>query len=686
MDHSVLDKAADRPAQDSAAPRRKFRPELQGLRALAAFLVVVYHVWLGRISGGVDVFFLISGFLITGQLYRARSRGRIEFRPMWGRMIKRLFPAALTVLAAVIALSLVLLPEYRWFQTIREVVAAAVYAENWQLAADSVDYFAQHNSASLVQHYWSLSIQGQFYVVWPLLVALVGLVAARVRLDLWWSLLATMAVLFTGSLAFSVYLTSVNQPLAYFHSATRIWEFALGGLLVLVIDRVALPKPVALVLGWAGVVGVAVCGMVLRVGSVFPGYLALWPTVAAALVIAAGATGSRFGADRFLGSRPLVYLGNLSFALYLWHWPVLLLYLVARDRPAVGLLGGAFVIGTSLVLAMLTYHFVEEPVRLSAIGTKSRWGAYRFGVITLVLLLAAAGGWQYYGKQQAARYDVSADDPLYPGAQAIRDGKLLAVREGVTPAPAFVSLGDDWVVNNSATCTASKRNPELKICPTDEEKPVKRVVLIGDSHAEQFLGALRPYAEQHHWQVLSMLRGGCPFTSPPGSLPDLDAGCVRWNRDAIDEIVELRPDAVVTVGSREVRPGLTETIPAGYVNSWRQIAEHDIPVIALRDNPRFARPPATCVQNKGADAPACSTPRARLYADPSPFEELADRPDNVHFVDTSNYFCDATTCPPVIGNVIVYMDDNHISGTYMATVAPTMGAEIEGLLGWHTGR
>ena len=179
MNHAVLAEAADRPASDTAVPQRRFRPELQGLRALAVFLVVVYHVWLGRISGGVDVFFLISGFLITGQLYRARSRGGIEFRPMWGRMIKRLFPATLTVLAAVIVLSLVLLPEYRWFQTIREVVAAALYAENWQLAADSVDYFAQHNAASLVQHFWSLSIQGQFYVVWPLLVALVGLVAVR---------------------------------------------------------------------------------------------------------------------------------------------------------------------------------------------------------------------------------------------------------------------------------------------------------------------------------------------------------------------------------------------------------------------------------------------------------------------------------------------------------------------------
>ncbi len=677
-----MERPAERPTAGAATPDRRFRPELQGLRALAAFLVVVYHVWLGRISGGVDVFFLVSGFLITGQLYRARLRGPIRFRPLWGRMIKRLFPGALAVLVGVIALSLALLPEDRWFQTIREVVAASLYAENWQLAADSVDYFAQHNTASLVQHYWSLSIQGQFYLVWPLLVALVGVVAARARVDLWRALLVTMVAAFAGSLAFSTYLTAVNQPLAYFHSATRIWEFALGGLLALLIDRVTPPRAVALVLGWAGVVGVAICGLVLRVGSVFPGYLALWPTVAAALVIAAGTTGSAFGADRVLGSRALVYLGNLSFALYLWHWPVLLLYLVVRDRPAVGLLGGMFVIGVSLVLAALTYHLVEDPVRRSSIGTRTRWGAYGFGVATLAVVLVAAGGWQIYGNQQAARYAVHGDDPLHPGAQALRDGRLLPVPRNVPPAPAFVALGDDWVRNDSATCVTSSRNADLKVCPTDEPAPVKRVVLVGDSHAEQYLGALRPFARQRHWQVFSMLLGGCPLSLSAQPSPDQDT-CEQWNIDAIAEIIDMRPDAVVTVATREVRRGLTENVPDGYVRAWRRLVEHGIPVVGLRDNPRFDKPPVRCVRAKGANAAECATPRGHLYPARPPYETLADLPDGVYFVDTSDYFCDATTCPPVIGNVFVYMDDNHISGTYMATVAPAMGMEIDRLLGAH---
>ncbi|SFB58735.1 Acyltransferase family protein, partial [Amycolatopsis marina] len=191
--------AAARSGAASPEPRR-FRPELQGLRALAALLVVVYHVWFGRISGGVDVFFVISGFLITGQLVRVSVRGRIEFGPLWARMIKRLFPAALTVLFVVMVASWLFLPETRWFQTIREVFASALYVENWQLVANSVDYFAQHTGASVVQHFWSLSIQGQFYVVWPVLIAVVVLVARRAGWGLHRSVGVVLAVLFVGSL------------------------------------------------------------------------------------------------------------------------------------------------------------------------------------------------------------------------------------------------------------------------------------------------------------------------------------------------------------------------------------------------------------------------------------------------------------------------------------------------------
>lgn len=179
------------------------------------------------------------------------------------------------------------------------------------------------------------------------------------------------------------------------------------------LDSVTLPRALRVLLGWLGVAGLVLCGIVLRVDSVFPGWIALWPTLSAGLVLVAGQTGTPLGADRWLSSKPLGYLGKLSFSLYLWHWPVLVFYLVARDRPAVGVLGGAVVIGASFVLSILTYHLIENPIRLSKIGTVKRWGAYRFGVLALIPVLLACLAWSWVGTAQA-NFEIEVGDPDHP--------------------------------------------------------------------------------------------------------------------------------------------------------------------------------------------------------------------------------------------------------------------------------
>ncbi|MFI5593148.1 acyltransferase family protein [Amycolatopsis sp. NPDC051758] len=678
----AADTTTDAEAGSAAASAqvRKYRPELQGLRALAAALVVVYHVWLGRISGGVDVFFLVSGFLITGQLFRAAGRGRIGFRPMWGRMIKRLFPAALTVLLAVVGLSILLLPQDRWFQTIKEVFASALYVENWRLAADSVDYFAQHNTASVVQHYWSLSIQGQFYVVWPLLVAVVAFAAVRLRRSLRATLAGTLAALFAVSLAYSIHLTAVNQPLAYFHSLTRVWEFALGGLLALGIDAIVLPRWSRVLAGWLGVAGLVVCGIVLDVGSVFPGYAALWPTVAAALVILAGATGSRAGADRILASRPFEYLGNLSYSLYLWHWPVLLFYLVARHREEVGLPGGAFVIAVSVGLAALTYHLVENPVRASAVGTRSRWGAYGFGVAALLPVLLIAGTWQVVSTKKAD-FTIALDDDQHPGALARAPEPKRAAPSG-NLVPPMIAVPNDWGGIADADCVKSRRNAELEMCTSKTTgTPAKRIVAVGDSHIQQYLAALKPLAQQHNYQITFMLKGACPFSTTADAMPG-DPGCLAWNAAAEQEIVAMHPDAVFTLSTRDVRPGLTEQTPQGFIDQWKNLGQAGIPVVAVRDNPRFGFSPSACVEAKGIKSPDCSLPRAQLLAPAPPYEKAADVPSNVSFLDFSDYFCGRTVCRPVVGNVLVYLDGNHVTASFMTTLAPIVDKAMTAALNW----
>jgi peptidoglycan/LPS O-acetylase OafA/YrhL len=659
----------------SASLVRVHRPELQGLRAVAVALVVVYHVWFGRVSGGVDVFFVVSGFLLTGQLARAADRGPLALGRRWSRTLVRLLPCAVVVLVATVAAGMLLLPEGRWPQTLREVVAAALFLENWQLAADTVDYAARSNMSSPVQHFWSLSIQGQFFLVWPLLVALVALAArgdaARIRAHL------TVAVLgvFAASLTFSVVLTATNQPLAYFHSLTRLWEFALGGLLALTIDTVRLPRRTRVHMGWVGLVGLLACGAVLQVDNIFPGIVALWPTGCAVLVLLAGVTGARGGADRLLTSRPLRYVGDLSYPLYLWHWPVLVFTLVLTGRDRLDLANGAVVVALSVVLAVLTHHLVEKPVPALP------GGGYRVAVAGLAAVFLASGLWQVEAVQRASGAG-EVGDIRYPGALALAAGDP----EPAPLLPPPVSVTDDWVRIEHWDCAPMTRFP-MDACTRPVEAPQRRIVVVGDSHAQQLSGALVPIADRHGWQLTVIARGACPFSTVSEVVAD-EPDCLAWGDAAAAEIADLHPDAVVTLASRDVRAGLTEQTPAGFVARWQQLAQLGIPVLAIRDNPRFDRSMPDCVQSSGVQqaaddpaAPICGVERAAVYAPEPPWTHLADVPSNVRFLDIADRVCGPDLCPAVIGNVLVYLDDNHLTASYSASMSPLVESDVLAAIG-----
>jgi peptidoglycan/LPS O-acetylase OafA/YrhL len=641
------------------------------LRALAVTLVVLHHVTTGRVSGGVDVFFLISGFLLTGQLTRAAAHGRIDLRARWSRMARRLLPPATVVLLATIAAGALLLPETRWPQTVREVAASALFLENWQLAADAVNYTARTNTTSVVQHFWSLSIQVQFFLVWPLAVTLVMLVARRAPHRLHAHLTATLLGVFAASLSFSVALTAADQPLAYFHSLTRLWEFALGGLLALWIDRVPWTRGERVAFGWIGVLGLVACGFVLDGGSTFPGYAALWPTLSGALVLLGGVTRSRHGVHRFLVLRHVQYVGGVSYPLYLWHWPVLVLFMVARDQDEVGPLGGIAVITVSVALAVLTARFVESPMRRLRISDGT---AYRYGAAAMTSVLLAAAVWQFTATQREIPSD-GLGGPRYPGAAALVDGEP----EPAPLLPAPVSVYQDWVWVQDWDCTplAEVRSD---ICTQPmETPPEKRILVVGDSHLEQFIAALVPIARQHDWQLIGALRGACPF-STVSELDPNDAECVAWNAVVAGKIAELRPDAVITLATRDVRTGLTEHTPAGFVEQWWRLADLDIPVLAVRDNPRFAYDVPDCVRQHGRDDDPCGVDRGSVYAADPPYTRL-NVPPNVSFLDLADYLCDDTRCPAEIGNVLVYLDDNHVTASYATTMAPVIEDQVVAAVG-----
>ncbi len=663
--------AADVPDRSASVA---FRPELQGLRGLAVALVVVYHVWFDRVSGGVDVFFVLTGFLLTTQLLRAAARGQLNLWARWSRSIVRLVPTASVVLVITAAAAAVTLPEGRWPQTLREVLAAALFLENWRLAADSVDYLARNNMASVVQHFWSLSIQAQFLLVWPLVVAVV---AARRTGQLHRQLTATTGVVLVASLAYSVHLTATNQPLAYFHSLTRLWELAVGALLALSIDRVRLEHRWRLVAGWVGAMGLVLCGLVLPGGAVFPGIAALWPTGCAVLVLLAGTTGDARGVDRWLGRPGVQRLGDLSFSLYLWHWPVLVLYLVGSGREQVGLPAGVAIIGGSLLLAHATHRWVERPL-LRRHDSRSGVRTAAVGLLCVALVVA---GWQAEVLRRTVPSGTVGDE-LYPGAMALAAAAPRAAP--VLPPP--VSVYEDWVRIEYWDCAPLQRFPMDACAQPVEAEPRKRVVIAGDSHLQQLSGALIPLAHEQGWQLVTMVRGACPF-STSSEVDRGDAECLAWNAAVAEEIAELRPDAVVTLASRDVRAGRTEQTPPGFVEQWRRLTAAGIPVLAIRDNPRFDTSMPDCVQqarsyrSDATEPSPCGAPRHELYGHDPPWTARPDVPAGVTFLDIADAVCDAEFCPAEIGNVLVYLDDNHVSASYSTSMAPLLRDRVLAALG-----
>jgi hypothetical protein len=417
----------------------------------------------------------------------------------------------------------------------------------------------------------------------------------------------------------------------------------------------------------------------------FPGYVALWPLVAAALVILAGQTGSALGADRILSSRPLVQLGDLSYALYLWHWPVLVLALTWQDRPSPGLLGGLLVIAVSLVLAYATMRFIERPLRALAWADRRRRGA----ALVLVVCLGAVAGplalWQQSlrieSEQIAAEADVNN-----PGALALDPRFGVTAPEDAPLIPAAKVVSRDWVsLPDPCTGRYSTDAPLLEgancSVVVDQEKPDRTIVAVGNSHVQQWLAAITPIAEESNWAVVAILKGGCQYVAYS---EELAPECNEHNAQATDYILQLRPDAVFTTGTYSITEAPYELLPGGFSRGASDLIAQDIPVIAIRDNPRFSQNMAECVERLGMSSDACN-PRdaeARATADVSPIAQMADITPGLATMDLDDYFCVSGTCPAVIGNVRVYMDDNHLSATYARTLRPFFEEQFRDATGW----
>ena len=684
-----------------------FQPAIQGLRAVAVLLVVLFHLWPNRLSGGfvgVDVFFVISGYLITSHIHREiAATGTLSLRRFWARRIRRLLPASLLVLVVSMASVLIFLPATLWAETVRQVGASALYVQNWALVADSVDYLAQDNVPTVAQHYWSLSVEEQFYVIWPLLVLAVVVFARRGsranrnghRRQLFVALTVVAAV----SLAYSIVATSSDQGVAYFATTTRIWEFAAGALLALAGSRFRLNGAWAFTAGWAGLLAIVIAALLFDAKSLFPGWIALLPVLGAAAVIAADNSNSSLSSSRWLSSRPAIFLGDISYSVYLWHWPIIVILpfvtgvdLRTADKLAI------FVM--TVVLSWLSKIVVEDPMRSAAILTRAPWRSFAFAAAGMALIVGMGAGTNAEVDRRTAGANVRMDqvlsaqpvggcvgpaalNPANNCSSVMGHGKMIPALEAMnwSQVPYFTDCLTGLGSRKVVSC----------VLGTKSAKPQRTVAIVGDSHATQWFPAFDKLAKSRNWKVKTFAKSSCPFTTAVRTLSaeqtDTEQrNCQSWIRKvrkaiAADSTIEQVYTTAFSAPYGWKSPAgnhLVSPRTDGYLPVWHSWLREGKDVYVIRDVPRAKGDVPRCLAVHLRNRMACGLGREdALKPDAIADAARLSKPDGVRLLDLTDHFCDDASCYPVVGNVIVYMDASHLMGAYSMALAPYLLAKID---------
>ena len=651
-----------------------FRSDIQGLRAVAVLPVLVFHIWPQAMPGGyvgVDVFFVVSGFLITGLLLGELEReNTIRIARFYARRVRRLLPASTLVLVAVAGLTLTL-PPSQWRGVAAEIVASALYFENWWLAAQAVDYLGAESAPSPLQHFWSLSIEEQFYFVWPLMMVGTGALCLRRGWRLRPALGAALGTVFVVSLALSVHETIHTPQAAYFVSHTRFWELALGGLLAVAGTRASIAGETAKILAVTlGLAAIAIAAIFYSGATAFPGYTALLPTLGTALVIMGGGAAARFAPHRLIESRPAVWIGDLSYSIYLWHWPLIVFYRTWTGYVP-GLWDGLALAAVSILLAALSKRLVEDRFRDRA-GSPAIARSLAGGLASILLCLAAAG---VVFAVIAAQRPGELTAATHPGAAALTDA--VPVPAGIPAAPPLAFVLDDLAAAYGNGCHLDLDEDAPRPCRYGAADGRFHLMLIGDSHAASWLPALESLAEARRWRMTAHTKSACPMVL--GKLAK-DPSCPRWGENMLEEVAREKPDLVLLVMSADnmiAGAGTREARFPQLVAALRRTAAalHDkgTTVAVLRDTPRFPFDPPECL----ARDPDCQVLEIEAFPLPDPMSAAFCNDFGVPVIDMTHGFCADGVCPMVIGNVTVWRDYHHFTATYARTLAPALGRELD---------
>ncbi|WP_323710584.1 acyltransferase family protein [Mammaliicoccus lentus] len=648
---------------------RKFRPEIEGLRIVAALLVAIYHIWFGKVSGGVDVFFVVSGFLITTSIISTINKtGEFKFWPYISKLMKRLFPLAFIIILVVLILSIFFLPSTIFDKTIKETFSSMFYYQNWQLAISNTDYLDANQMKSPFEHYWAMSIQGQFYIIWFILFSGILLLIKKYGLSNGKRLVnVVLGFLFIVSFIYSVYLTAINQPLAYFITFTRVWEFALGGLLCINLSSIKISNIAAEIIGWIGLIGLILTGALFDVSTMFPGYIALWPMTCALLIILSGNKETKYGVKNFLSMPIMIKLGGVSFGIYLWHWVLLSFYKYnISENP--GIVAGLLIILLSIALSFVTTKYIETPIRNAKFN---KLAFKRIGYIALVNILLITGlvSHNQYVKIQDKKAVANKD---YPGALSINLDKD-KIKEN-KPKPEFANVFDDLPQSHLDNSNQSMSKSEVKVGKYGKQKDYKATIaLVGSSHSEHWLGAVIKAAEENDYRVINITRSGTRFSTgyKKNTLQD------DWVKN-VENYLEKADDIDLVLSHVTASDTESEKIQQQMVDQLLKVKNnYGIEVMALRDIPRYDFNVSEELEKHGEKDTIERMNKGNRQLDEAFWEQISNEEKDLPQFDPSEYFKVNGKYRPIIGNIVVYRDMDHMTNTYSETFGPILGDEIK---------
>ena len=692
--------------------RKGFRPDIEGLRAVAVIAVVLYHAGIPGFGGGfigVDVFFVISGFLITGLLWReVATTNTVALGRFYGARARRLLPAAATVGIATALVVAVVLPPLQARSVFVDGIACALYAGNYRFALHGTDYLASDLPPSPFQHYWSLGVEEQFYLVWPVLIIGTAWLVHRLRAGA--AARATpyavvLVLVAAASLAAAVLWTRTSPAWAFFSLPTRAWELAAGGLVALSIHQWRrLPLLPATIVGWGGLALIVLTCTQLGPRTPYPGTAALLPVLGTALVIGAGPVTGGLGVGRVLCRPAMRAIGRVSYSWYLWHWPVLLLMPPLLGEPA-GLPARLSATAVSGGLAVITLHLVENPGRFAAALRRSAKAsltvaaaASAAAACACMLLLNVVPVPAGHGAA-APRANIVAVPPttiapaMSPEEAAVQhafaqardavaaSAGLRAVPSNLDPPLAKAPADKAAVFVNG--CVRSWREIGQGECATGDIASPTTVALVGDSHAAMWNPAFQHLAEQRHWRLETLAKVTCPLQDLHITSPYLGreyTECEQWRAQIVNRLKAEHPRLVVLDMSRRYGAdfGFTSYDPAWIDTLGRTVAQLrsiGAAVLVLGPVPDPGSSVPTCLSGHVDDATACAPARPVAVDDGGvSAERAATTAGGGHYADLTDLFCTADRCPVIVGNTLVFRDDNHVTTEYAQLLTPVFGA------------